>query len=197
MKTTLKVLALFAIFFSIVILKGCIFNPAGTEVCESCEIMDFDVSIVAYSTQDKIFENDTISYDELIIRMDANKYLNCKEITCFWYNIDFVKSAYANYYTQTFPGQIKSIEVYSNNDYDSIHPAGTLLNDLFILKSSYLNSLISEILFPSKISPALSFSIDNKYPPNSIKQHRLIIVYEEVDGTKITKELPSIYITPN
>lgn len=76
--------------------------------------------------------------------------------------------------------------------------AGTSLNDIFILNAKFNNlkiiSNINKIDFPTPTFEILNFEIDKKQPPDSMRLHQFTIVYQEIDGTIITKIIPEIYI---
>ena len=145
-------------------------------------------------------KNDTVKFDNFYLYFNANQFWECKETTCA-VNFNIIKSCYANIFTYIPEGEIKSIDIYSDADYDSLHPAGTSLNDIFIIYSRNqvpnIKKIISETQFPIITYEWFSLSIDNNFSPDSLRLHQFTVIYKEVDGTTITKKFPAIYIMPN
>lgn len=194
MKTLLKTISIFVIFFTLVAIKGCYIPISGT-LYDECDITDFDIYIPCN-------ENDTIAYKNFYIYLDAQPYWECHEVdTVCQINLNLTNSLYAVNREVCTEGKIKSIDIYSNADYDSLHPAGTPLNDIFsFFADDYINGkideLISNIQFPIKTYPDFSLSISKNYPPDSLRLHQFTVIYKEVDSTIITKTLPPVYISP-
>jgi hypothetical protein len=78
-----------------------------------------------------------------------------------------------------------------------MHPAGTLLNDKIILNNYDIESKISDMVFPINTSQSIFFEFVKEYNIDTIIYTQFTIIYEEIDGTKITKVLPEVYISPN
>jgi hypothetical protein len=185
MKIYFKVLILFAVFFTFAIFQGC--WEKQENYCSYCEILDFEI-------QKLWSENDTVKIKDFGFALNGFNYLNCTEKICT--NLRNITKAYANNPTYFFDGEIKSINIYK---YDIATKSDILFNNNFMLFSYENNKFInlSNINFPIKVQKELHFHLENINYLDSIDLHRFTIIYEEIDGTKITKVLPEVYISPN
>ena len=192
MKTLKKVIAIYIVIAVLAVFQAC---------WKRCDRSIYYSQIKEFSVHQSWEKNDTIKYESV------NFYLECQNFTYYICrsNIDLIKKAYAIaphfYLTDT----IASIEIYSDADYDSLHPAGTLLNDIFNARlyyySSYLNihsdiqDTLSQINFPVRAHYTLSFNLLKGFPPSTTNLHHLTIIYTETDSTVLTYNLEPLYIT--
>lgn len=126
--------------------------------------------------------------------------------TCLNNNFTFINKSYALYPHYNLIDSIASISIYSNANYDSLHPAGTLLNDIILIRLYYyepylninsdINDTLSNIIFPVRSHFNLFFKLLNKFPPDTTLLHQFTIIYKETDSTILTYKLPSLYIEP-
>jgi hypothetical protein len=189
MKIYFKVLILFAVFFTFAIFQGCLEKQEN--YCYFYAIEDFDI-------QTNWNNKDTIKIEDfkIIFLSIFGDYM--RETICK--NNNLISKLNANNDKYYADGEIKSIDIYSNNDIDSLHLRGLKLNDLFFLTTDYdfikIESVISDIQFPILAHRYFNFRFYN-FSIDTIQLHQFTIIYEEIDGTKITKVLPEVYISPN
>ncbi|HOB27141.1 MAG TPA: hypothetical protein PKJ07_03235 [Bacteroidales bacterium] len=113
----------------------------------------------------------------------------------------FVKKIYATIEPLIIPnGNIENIYVFSNNDYDSIHKAGDILNDIILV--SYLDKGIHSIPIPLnyflKDKPECKFSLNFYFtaPPCEADTHIFTLQYRETDGTSCEMIFNPVIVEP-
>lgn len=87
--------------------------------------------------------------------------------------------------------KITSIQIISNNDFDTEHPAGANLADVFHIKEmDWYNSwstspaLDLQTYVDSNPSPGMYYILWLKKAPTSVHKHTFSIIYEQTDGKK-------------
>ncbi|MDJ1502327.1 DUF5034 domain-containing protein [Xanthocytophaga agilis] len=89
--------------------------------------------------------------------------------------------------------KISTIQIISNQDFDTEHPAGTDLADLFLIKKmGFYNSWSEDVAVNLRTysngqpSPELAYTLWLAKPPVSSKKHIFTITYEQTNGDKYT-----------
>ena len=122
-------------------------------------------------------------------------------INCGFFNL-FIKKTHASSYPSIFPnGNIENISVFSNNDYDSIHKAGDILNDIILI--SYSNNM-SDPSSPIALNDFLKDKPECKFvlfyfftaPPCEADIQMFTLQYREVDGTYCEMNFKPIIVEP-
>jgi hypothetical protein len=174
------------VFFTFAIFQACI--DRVSTYCLECDILDFKI-------EKNWNKNDTIKIQDFWFGLDASPFWQCEKIICL--NNRLINSCIANNANYYAEGKISYIGILCNKDLDSMHPAGTLLNDKIILNNYDIESKISDMVFPINTSQSIFFEFVKEYNIDTIIYTQFTIIYEEIDGTKITKVLPEVYISPN
>ena len=192
MKTISKAILIFVIFFGIAIFQAC---------WDRCDHSIFNSQILSFDIKSSWTANDTISYDKIEFSMDMGDF---SYYTCLNNNCSLIKKTYAVEPTFYYTDTIASISIISDNNYDSLHPAGTNLNDIIFVQLRYvepyfdINSVIKDTLsnipFPIRVHPGILFNILDSFPPQTTNVHNFTIIYKETDSTILNYKLPTVVI---
>ena len=140
----MKILRVLSLFIIVSLLIGSSVIYQSCKPIRQCQLLlGIDMLPVNYTTNDTLESMDSVKASDLTIHVNLKRELfSCKAETGF----SFIQPAmaYKPVVHTVYYDTIKRITIFSDQDFDSAHPAGTLLNDLFQIPDPYPSLVYSE-----------------------------------------------------